>query len=58
VRVELPEQLCRPGNAAGLQDVIERLEPLTAFDGVDFRILRQGWVSHDYAIPRDLNITF
>ena len=58
VRVELPEQLCRAGNAAGLQDVIERFEPLTAFDGVGRRILRQGWVSHGYAIPRDVNITF
>ena len=35
VRVELPEQLRRPADAAGLQHVIERVEPFTGLGGFD-----------------------
>jgi hypothetical protein len=58
MRIELPQQLCGARDAARLQDVIKRVEPLAALDGVGRRILHQGWVSHGYAIPREVNMTF
>jgi hypothetical protein len=58
VRVQLTEEVRRARRASRLQDVVERLEPLMPLDGLGGGILRQGCVSHEYAVPWEANRPF